>query len=190
MSMKIEDIEKFNKIADDEINVYSLEVIDGVVKEEICKEILTTCGIAEDVAPYIEFLKEDEGGFKKLNEFIKKNSSDDEWETELFDDMYIIGFHDNNYITLDKEGRVMYVDYERMTKELVNNSLEKFFDIIIKFNFMIEDYYNDNPDGDFFEDGMTDEVIEKFIVYINKIDENVLEDNTFWNLVIEECREL
>ena len=55
---------------------------------------------------------------------------------------------------------------------------------------MIEDYYNDNPDGDFFEDGMTDEVIEKFIVYINKIDENVLEDNTFWNLVIEECREL
>ena len=58
------------------------------------------------------------------------------------------------------------------------------------FNFMIEDYYNDNPDGDFFEDGMTDEVIEKFIVYINKIDENVLEDNTFWNLVIEECREL
>ncbi|MCI6204041.1 MAG: hypothetical protein MR663_09235 [Lachnospiraceae bacterium] len=84
----------------------------------------------------------------------------------------------------------MYVDYERMTKELVNNSLEKFFDIIIKFNFMIEDYYNDNPDGDFFEDGMTDEVIEKFIVYINKIDENVLEDNTFWNLVIEECREL
>ena len=77
-----------------------------------------------------------------------------------------------------------------MTKELVNNSLEKFFDIIIKFNFMIEDYYNDNPDGDFFEDGMTDEVIEKFIVYINKIDENVLEDNTFWNLVIEECREL
>ena len=104
MSMKIEDIEKLNKIADDEINVYSLEVIDGVVKEEICKEILTTCGIAEDVAPYIEFLKEDEGGFKKLNEFIKKNSSDDEWETELFDDMYIIGFHDNNYITLDKEG--------------------------------------------------------------------------------------
>mgnify|MGYP004552405559 CR=1 FL=1 len=134
--MKIEDIEKLNKIADDEINVYSLEVIDGVVKEEICKEILTTCGIAEDVAPYIEFLKEDEGGFKKLNEFIKKNSSDDEWETELFDDMYIIGFHDNNYITLDKEGRVMYVDYETMTKELVNNSLEKFFDIIIKFNFI------------------------------------------------------
>ena len=51
---------------------------------------------------------------------------------------------------------------------------------------MIEDYYNDNPDGDFFEDGMTDEVIEKFIVYINKIDENVLEDDSYYQQYYKE----
>lgn len=188
--MQIQDVKKLNEIAEDKINVYSLEVIQRVVKDEQCKEILTTCGIAANVAPYIEFLPEEEGGFQPLRDFMKKHAADDVWEKDFFDGVYIIGFHDNNYIALEDEGKVIYIDYEEYTKEYVNDSLEDFLCCIIKFNFMIEEYYEIDPEGDFFEEGFTEERIEEFVKYIKGLDKGAVGENTFWNLVIEECREL
>lgn len=189
--MRIEDVKKLNEIADERIIQYSEERIYSVVKDEVCRDILTNCGIARSVSPYIDFLEEGKGGFDSVSNFIKMHSmeGDDTWDNEVLKKEYIFGFHDNNFIVLTDEGSVKYIHNETFAEKYANKDLQSFFNIVIKFNFMITEYYDENPDGDFFGEGFTDRIIEEFIYYIGSIDENAVNNNTFWDLIIEQCKE-
>lgn len=190
--MNIEEVIRLNKISDDRINVYSIDRIGDVVDDEMCITILTIYGIPKSVSPYIDFLEEEKGGFKSVSDFMKMHAieGDDIPEKEIFKKLYIFGFFNNNYIVLNDKGEVLYIDYERLIITYINKDLRTFLDIVVKFNLVIDDYYVANPEGDFFEDGFTDEVLNNFIEYIKSIDERSITDGEFWILLLEECRDV
>ena len=115
---------------------------------------------------------------------------DDTWDNEVLKKEYIFGFHDNNFIVLKNDGSVKCIHNETFAEKYTNKNLQSFFSIVIKFNLMMSEYYDENPDGDFFAEGFTDKLIKEFICYIESIDENAVNNNTFWDLIIEQCKEM
>lgn len=188
--MRVEDVIKLNKFSHKRINLYSMDRIKEIVKEEVCREILTIYGIPRSLSPYIVFLEEEKGGFDSVSNFMKRYAieGDKFSEKKLFKETYIFGFYDNYYLALNSMGQVICLDYESMNTLYVNKDFKTFLSIVIKFNIMKEEYYESNPSGHFFEEELPD-VVEDFMDFIESIDEKAIYNDTFWDMLMEECQD-
>ena len=117
-----------------------------------------------------------------INELIKLNQSTQE-------DPYgkILTFSEDKVkkLALDEAGQVLYISNESFEATYANKDLTTFLTIIVRFNMMIEDYLDANPEGDFFEDVVNEEMIEEFADYIEELDENAVGNDTFWDELLE-----
>lgn len=188
--MKVEEFIRFNELTIEKIYLYSEDRIKGVVQEGICKDALTKHGIPRSVSPFIDFLNEEKGGFDRLSSYVKMHliKGFELPQKEILKEAIIFGFGSNgaNYLVVDSDGRVMSVDHEDWSLLYVNKDLETFFEIILKFNLMLEEYNVSNPDGDFFEDELPN-IVDEFMDFIETIDEDAIYNDAFWDMTLEEC---
>ena len=195
MAGLIEELTKINEINrkefNEEILTYSKEKLEKLEMDDICRTILTECGISKSVAPFMDFLKEEKGGFESVSRYIPQHGMKNEeiLENEQMDRCYLFGFYNNCFIALNENGKVVYIDYESRMITYINKNLYTFLKIVVKFNTMMNDYFEENPDGDFFEDGLNEEIIHNFIEFITALDRDAINDDSFWAGVIEQIQD-
>lgn len=190
MSQLINELIKLNEILQEEgekILTYSKEKVTHLVLDDISREILTKRGLPKSVSPFLEFLPEEKGGFENLGSFIKRHALEDEElpAMEVLNNCYLFGMYNNWFLALNQEGQVRYIDSERFRATYANKDLITFLTIIVRFNTMVNDYFEENPEGDFFEDVVNEEMIEEFADYIEELDYEAVRNDTFWDELLE-----
>lgn len=190
MSQLINELIKLNEILQEEgekILTYSKEKVTHLVLDDISREILTKRGLPKSVSPFLEFLPEEKGGFENLGSFIKRHALEGEElpAMEVLNNCYLFGMYNNWFLALDQEGQVLYIDSERFRATYANKDLTTFLTIIVRFNTMVNDYFEENTEGDFFEDVVNEEMIEEFADYIEELDYEAVRNDTFWDELLE-----
>lgn len=135
----------------------------------------------------MSFYPEEKGGLDSLGNFIRRHTIEgmDVPEMEGLDTCYLFGEFNNWFLALDEAGQVLYISNESFEATYANKDLTTFLTIIVRFNMMIEDYLDANPEGDFFEDVVNEEMIEEFADYIEELDEKAVRNDTFWDELLE-----
>lgn len=190
MSQLINELIKLNEILQEEgekILTYSKEKVTHLVLDDISREILTKRGLPKSVSPFLEFLPEEKGGFENLGSFIKRHALEGEElpAMEVLNNCYLFGMYNNWFLALNQEGQVLYIDSERFRATYANKDLTTFLTIIVRFNTMVNDYFEENQEGDFFEDVVNEEMIEEFADYIEELDYEAVRNDTFWDELLE-----
>lgn len=191
MSKLINELIKLNQSTQEDpygkILTFSEDKVKNLVLDDISREILTKHGIPKDVSPFLSFYPEEKGGFDSLGNFIKRHTIEgmEVPKMEGLDTCYLFGEFNNWFLALDEKGQVLYISNESFEATYANKDLTTFLTIIVRFNTMIEDYLDVNPEGDFFEDVVNEEMIEEFADYIEELDENAVGNDTFWDELLE-----
>lgn len=174
---------------DEELIFYSNECIKGMVEEELL-EILNKVGIPRFWTPDVDFIREEKGGFKKMNYFINQSTDDEIIDKYIKYREYIVfAMYNNDFITLKEENKVVLVQMEQSREIYVAQNIKVFIYSLIMFNEIVIRIINEFPDCDYYVDYLNEEDMETFKAELSNIDEKAMEEESFWNMVIHELLE-
>lgn len=193
---KIDENELKDIAFDDEVITYSKEKIYKIFDDENIRQVLTVWGIPRSVSPYIDFFRDGDCGFEKFSVFMERHSlgykdeKDNSPDTRRYEDYIVFASHEENcYLMLNENLQVVFVDDERMTECYVNKDFHTFMSIIIYFNKMIIRLIDENPEQDV-QDSVTNEDVDLLFAYVEEMDKDAAEDDSFWRILIENFLEL
>ncbi len=191
MNQLIKDLIRINesemKFERGKVYSYSGDRINHLQLDDISKEILTKHGLAREMSPFVSFLPEEKGGFELFGDFIRRHALEGEElpDLEVFKNSYLFGQFNNWFLALSKKGEVLYIDNETFNTIYANKDFNTFLTILIRLNIMLEDYNEENPDGDFWEDVIDEDWVQEFEDYIEELDYEAVRNDVFWDEVIE-----
>jgi len=184
-------IENIEKIARNQrMEKYSIDKVKEVYDDEQIIKILCEIGVPRLVAPMLNFVLNENGGFDKLSKY-------GEWAIGIntlgFNAEKAIVLADYNncliYIDLSNNKIINMIDYDNRKIRYVNENIECFLESVICFNLYIIDIMKKNPEYDYIEDCITEKEIEELKDNLLHIDSKIIRNNSLWEEAIEDLDE-